>query len=176
MDVYSQAEGVSYDEIFEKFYRLVKDIPSQWYIREKHKFANWSQLRHALIEQYRPRLTKHMRAARLIQHRQKPNESAMHFIASMHREFDELEINDEQEKISMVQNGLHDRLRNMVICDKLKEQMHSENNPIRAPNRVHTFLHGKSTQSKPKRTTNSRKRKRSKVITRKSPKMDMKFK
>lgn len=56
-----------------------------------------------------------MAVAKLASRRQGKEETAMQYIAAVLREFDALHIYGEQERISIIQNGLTPKLRNLVI-------------------------------------------------------------
>lgn len=79
-------------------------------------YTNWQQLRDGLIIQFRPHLTHFVKVAQLAQRRQQPNESAMQYIAAVQREFDEMGVYSEVEKVSIIQNGLNDRLRSVAMA------------------------------------------------------------
>lgn len=116
IELYSQAEQVSYDEIFEKFHYLVDGCVYEWYIQHRLRFQNWQQLKEGLMMQFRTPLTYFMKVAALAKRRQQANESSMDYIASIQREFDEMGVYDEQEKVSIIQNGLNDRLRHVAMA------------------------------------------------------------
>lgn len=87
----------------------------EWYIQYRNAFANWQQLKEALKRQFTTPLTPFMAVAKLASRRQGREETAMDYIASVLRDFDALSIYGEQERISIVQNGLAPRLRSLVI-------------------------------------------------------------
>lgn len=111
LDIFTEAEHVGYDEIYNRFHLLVKGNASEWYIQYRSKFRNWTELKAGLIKQYTTPLNKFMVTQRLARHRQGKYESASEFISRMTREFDSMCVYDEYEKIPVIQNGLREELR-----------------------------------------------------------------
>lgn len=115
LELYRQAEQLTYDQIHQKFHFLIDGCVYEWYMQYRHNFANWDQLLEGLKKQFTTPLTHFMKVAKLAARRQKKDESAMEYIASIQRDFDEMGMYSEKEKISIIQNGLNDRLRNVAI-------------------------------------------------------------
>ena len=111
LDIYKEAEKISYREIFERFHLLVKGHAAEWYIQYRSKFRNWTELKSGLIEQYTTPLNKFVTTQMLSQMRQSKNESASEFIGKMIRAFDSMCEYDEYERIQVILNGLRDELR-----------------------------------------------------------------
>lgn len=111
LELYREAEGLTYEQIHQKFHYLIEGCVYEWYMQYRSNFANWEQLREGLSKQFTTPLTHFMKVAKLAARRQKKDESAMDYIASVQREFDSMGIYSEKEKISVIQNGLKDRLR-----------------------------------------------------------------
>lgn len=115
LELYRQAENLSYEQIHRKFHFLIDGCVYEWYMQYRHNFANWNQLLEGLKKQFTTPLTHFMKVAKLAARRQRKEETAMTYIASIQREFDELGMYSEREKISIIQNGLNDRLRNVAL-------------------------------------------------------------
>lgn len=115
LELYREAENLSYEQIHQKFHFLIDGSVYEWYMQYRHNFANWQQLRDGLKKQFTTPLTHFMKVAKLAARRQRKEETAMTYIASIQREFDELGMYSETEKISIIQNGLNDRLRDVAL-------------------------------------------------------------
>lgn len=115
LEIFRDAEGVAYDEIFLKFHYLLKGHALTWFSQYRHEFRNWSDLKAGFLKQYTTPLTKFMTAAKLANRKQKVNETASDYIADIIRDFDSMEVFDEEERISIVQNGLVPELRNRAM-------------------------------------------------------------
>lgn len=115
LELYRQAENLSHEEIHRKFHFLIDGCVYEWYMQYRQNFADWNQLLEGLKKQFTTPLTHFMKVAKLAARRQNKNETAMTYIASIQREFDELGMYSEKEKISIIQNGLNDRLRNVAL-------------------------------------------------------------
>lgn len=95
-----------YDQVFHKFHYIIEGSVYEWYIQYRGAFRNWEELKEGLKRQFTTPLTPFMSVAKLASKRQQKDESAMAFIASVLRDFDALNIYGEQERISIIQNGL----------------------------------------------------------------------
>lgn len=113
--IYRDAEDVTYGELFQKFHYLLKGSALNWYTQYRHEFLDWNQLKAGFLKQYTTPLSKFVTAAKLASRRQQKTESATDYIASIIRDFDEMEVHDEEERISIVQNGLLPELRNRAM-------------------------------------------------------------
>lgn len=118
LELYRQAENLTYEHIHQKFHFLIGGGVYEWYMQYRQNFTNWSQLLEGLKKQFTTPLTHFMKVAKLATRRQKKGESVMEYIASIQREFDELNMYDETEKISIIQNGLSERLRDVAMATK----------------------------------------------------------
>lgn len=116
LELYRQSEQLTYEQIHQKFHYLIEGCVYEWYMQYRHNFANWEQLLEGLKKQFTTPLTHFMKVAKLAARRQQKSETAMAYIASIQREFDELGMYSEKEKISIIQNGLNDRLRNVALA------------------------------------------------------------
>lgn len=118
LELYRESENLTYDQIHKKFHYLIDGCVYEWYMQYRDQFANWEQLREGLVKQFTTPLTHFMKVAKLAARRQGKDESAMSYIASVQREFDAMEIYSEQEKISVIRNGLNDRLRDIAMSSQ----------------------------------------------------------
>lgn len=115
LELYREAENLTHEQIHQKFHFLIEGCVYEWYMQYRHNFANWQQLLDGLKKQFTTPLTHFMKVAKLAARRQRKDETAMVYIAAIQREFDELGMYSEEEKISIIQNGLNDRLRNVAL-------------------------------------------------------------
>lgn len=115
LELYRVAEDLSHEQIHKKFHFLIDGCVYEWYMQYRHNFTNWEQLLGGLKKQFTTPLTHFMKVAKLAARRQGKTETAMTYIASIQREFDELGMYSEKEKISIIQNGLTERLRNVAL-------------------------------------------------------------
>lgn len=115
IEMYKDAEGATDEEVFRKFHHLVRGSAYEWFCQYRSRFLNWQQLKNGLLTQYTTPLTPFMKMAEISQRRQKDDESAMDYIASISREFDAMDIHGVPERISMIQNGLKNTLRERVV-------------------------------------------------------------
>lgn len=118
LELFRSSEGLTYEDIHKKFHFLVEGSVYEWYMQYRSSFANWQQLVDGLRKQFTTPLTTFHKFAALNERRQKKEESAMDYIASVQREFDELSIENEQEKIAIIQNGLKDQLRLVAMSQR----------------------------------------------------------
>lgn len=116
LELYRHAESLTYEQIHQKFHFLIDGCVYEWYMQYRHNFANWEQLLEGLKKQFTTPLTQFMKVAKLASKRQQKGETAMAYIASIQREFDEMGMYSEKEKISIIQNGLNERLRNVALA------------------------------------------------------------
>lgn len=121
VEVFREAERLTYEDIHRKFHFLVEGSVYDWYMRYKNTFTNWQQLVEGMKRQYTTPLTAFHKIAALNERRQKREENTMDYIASIQHEFDELGMSNEQEKIAIIQNGLRENLRNVAMS----QQWHS---------------------------------------------------
>lgn len=105
LEIFKNAEDVTYGEIFQKFHYLLKGSALVWYTQYQREFLQWNDLKEGFLRQYTTPLSKFVVAAKLASRRQEKNESATDYISSVLRDFDEMEVHDEEERISIVQNG-----------------------------------------------------------------------
>ena len=70
LELYRQAEQLTYEQIHQKFHYLVEGCVYEWYIQYRHSFANWQQLRDGLKKQFTTPLTHFMKVAKLATRRQ----------------------------------------------------------------------------------------------------------
>lgn len=117
LELYREAENLTYEQIHRKFHYLIEGSVYEWYMQYRGNFANWQQLHEGLTKQFTTPLTHFMKVAKLAARRQGSNETAMEYIASIQREFDAMGMYGEQEKISVIQNGLRPRLRSIAMAN-----------------------------------------------------------
>lgn len=115
LEVFRTAEGMSEQDVYQRFTYLLKGTALDWYTRNISNFRNWLELKAGLEKQYTNRLNKFVAAAQLASKRQEKGQSASDYIASIIRDFDTMEITDEEEKISIIQNGLLPGLRGRAM-------------------------------------------------------------
>lgn len=115
IDLWHKSENTPYDTIFRKFHLLLGETAYEWYNQYHMTFRNWDELKQGLLNQFTTSLTIFARMSKLATHRQAANESAMVYIAKLQREFEAAGVTKEQEKISIVQHGLLERLRNVAM-------------------------------------------------------------
>lgn len=115
LEIFRDAEDVTYAEIFQKFHYLLKGNALDWFTQYRREFNDWNELRAGFLKQYTTPLSKFVTAAKLASRRQQKHESATDYISSIVRSFDEMEVNDEQERVSIIQNGLLPDLRNRAM-------------------------------------------------------------
>lgn len=115
LELYREAENLTYEQIHKKFHFLIGGYVYEWYMQYRHRFANWEQLVGGLKKQFTTPLTQFMKVAKLAARRQGRDETAMAYIASIQREFDEMGMYSEKEKLSIIQNGFNERLRNVAL-------------------------------------------------------------
>lgn len=159
LELYREAEGTNYEEIYNKFHYLIGGSVYEWYIQYRRSFSNWQELKEGLSRQFTTPLTPFMAVAKLSTRRQGREETAMQYIAAVLREFDALNIYGEQERISIIQNGLLPRLRNLVIGKtwrsvqemdlhlrtiEVSEELYQETGP---KNRIRSFAQRRSIQA-----------------------------
>lgn len=108
------SEQMSHDDVFHKFHYLLGGTASDWFIHYRQTFNNWADLREGLEKQFTTPMNNFLAVSRLASKRQGKDESTMHYIASVMREFDALKIYSEQERIAVIQNGLRDELRQIA--------------------------------------------------------------
>lgn len=115
LEIFRDAEDVTYGEIFQKFHYLLKGSALNWYTQYRNEFMNWNDLKAGFLKQYTTPLSKFVTAAKLASRKQQRTETASDYIASIIRDFDEMEVHDEEERIAIVQNGLLPDLRNRAM-------------------------------------------------------------
>lgn len=115
LEIFRDAEDMSYEELFRKFHYLLKGNALNWYTQYRYEFSNWNELKAGFLKQYTTPLTKFMTAAKLASRRQQKDETATEYIASIIRDFDSMQLFDEEERISVVQNGLLPDLRSRAM-------------------------------------------------------------
>lgn len=115
LEIFRDAEDVTYAELFQKFHYLLTDSALDWYTQYRNEFMQWNGLKAGFLKQYTTPLSKFVTAAKLASRKQQRTESASDYIASIIRDFDEMEVNDEEERISIVQNGLLPDLRSRAM-------------------------------------------------------------
>lgn len=115
LEIYREAEAMTYDEVYARFHLLVKGHASDWYIQYRTQFQNWNELKNGLIKQYTTPLNKFMKTQVLGQCRQGKSETSSEFVNRMTREFDSMCMYDEYEKIPVIINGLRDELRDRAL-------------------------------------------------------------
>lgn len=108
------SEQMSYDDVFYKFHYLLGGTAGDWFMHYRQTFNNWVDLREGLEKQFTTPMNNFLAVSRLASKRQGKDESTMHYIASVMREFDALKIYSEQERIAVIQNGLRDELRQIA--------------------------------------------------------------
>lgn len=57
LELYRQAERLSYEQIHQKFHYLIDGCVYEWYMQYRHSFANWGQLCEGLVRQFTTPLT-----------------------------------------------------------------------------------------------------------------------
>lgn len=115
LEIFRDAEDVTYEELRQKFHYLLKGSALDWYTQYRHEFTRWEELKTGFLKQYTTPLTKFVTAAKLASRRQLKSESASEYIASIIRDFDEMEVEAEEERIAIVQNGLLPDLRSRAM-------------------------------------------------------------
>lgn len=86
-----------------------------WYTQYRNEFLHWNDLKAGFLKQYTTPLSKFVTAAKLASRKQQKTETASDYIASIIRDFDEMEVHDEEERIAIVQNGLLPDLRSRAM-------------------------------------------------------------
>jgi hypothetical protein len=115
LELYREAERMTYEDIFRRFHLLVKEAASDWYIQNRTSFSNWNELKAGLIAQFTTPLNKFMQTQKLAQRRQGRDESASEYVNSIVRDFDSMCVYDEEEKIPIVINGLKPEFRTRAM-------------------------------------------------------------
>lgn len=150
IELQSISEKMPYAEIFEKIHYLLGECAMDWYIQYRDQFCNWEELVRGMKRQFTTPLTSFLTMARLSQCRQGKDETSMQFIAKMSRDFDAVNLNNELERIAVIQNGLRSDLRRIsqgntwrsvqqmdlhLRTFEQSELLHKESNPKREFNR-----------------------------------------
>lgn len=115
LEIFRDAEDVTYGEIFQKFHYLLKGNALDWFSQYRNDFTSWNDLKAGFLKQYTTPLSKFTTAAKLASRKQQRTESATEYIASILRDFDEMEVYEEEERVAIVQNGLLPELRNRAM-------------------------------------------------------------
>lgn len=118
VDLFSRAEFVSHDEIFRRIHLLLGGKALAWYTQYGAQYRNWEELQNGLRRHFETSLSRYMKMQKLNSRRQFSNESCMDYIAEMNQLFEEVGLDEESERVAIVQNGLREEYRQIAHAQR----------------------------------------------------------
>lgn len=111
VNIFSRSENISLDEVHQRIIHLLDGPALAWYSTYGDRFRNWEEIKSGLKSHFETNLTKFQKSQMLGRRTQRANESCMDYISAMCQLFEELDMNDEVEKVAIIQNGLRENFR-----------------------------------------------------------------
>lgn len=114
VDLFSRAESVNHDEIFSRIHHLLGGKALAWYSQYGTQYHNWDELQEGMRRHFETSLSRFIKMQKLNSRRQFGNETCMDYIAEMNQLFEGVGLDDESEKVAIIQNGLREEYRQIA--------------------------------------------------------------